>query len=329
MILLASVFGETLVYYGMANKRNICILGYGSQGRAWALNLRDAGCNLIIGLPSGSKSRRIALKDKIGKIQSTSEAVANSDIIIFAFPDHLHGRVFKKDIRPKLKRGCALIFLHGYSVHFGTVTPPEWCDVILLAPLGPGLAVRENFLNKESMGFFYSIHRNFSGSAGNILNFLVKSLRIDRKKLIRTTFADEAVGDIFGEQAVLCGGLSQLIKAGYDVLVESGLSPDKAYLEIAYQLDLIIDLIKKFGVEGMLNRISFTARYGSIRSGSRIIDKQVKARMKKLLAEIKKGKFAGALENLSVQDIKKMPGKVKQMSTPSFEKSSRKFSPKK
>ena len=311
----------------MLTNKIIAILGYGSQGRAWALNLKDSGCNIIIGLPKGSKSRRKAISDGMNNITAASSAVIEADIIIFALPDHLHGRVFEKEIRPNLKHGSALVFLHGFSIHFKIVTPPRWCDIVLLAPLSPGIAVRENFMNDGSIGYFYAIHRNFSGEAKKTIDFLVKTLRIDKKKLIKTTFADETIGDIFGEQAVLCGGLSQLIKAGFDTLVESGLSPDKAYLEVAYQLDLIIDLIKKFGIAGMLERISFTARFGSLRAGPLIIDKHVKAKMKKALALIRNGKFAKELSNLDESGFKRTQKNLKHLTSPSFEKSARKFSP--
>lgn len=311
----------------MLTNKIITILGYGSQGRAWALNLRDSGCNIIIGLPMGSKSRRKAIRDGMNNITVTSSAVTKADIIIFALHDHLHGRVFEKEIRPNLKHGSTLLFLHGFSIHFKIVTPPKRCDIVLLAPLGPGAAVRENFMNDRSIGYFYGIHQNFSGQAKKTIDFLVKSLKIDKKKLIKTTFAEEAIGDIFGEQAVLCGGLSQLIKAGFDTLVESGLSPDKAYLEVAFQLDLIVDLIKKFGIAGMLERISFTARYGSMRAGPRIIDKHVEAKMKRLLAEIRNGKFAKELCNLDKSGFKKTKRDLKRLTSPSFEKSAHKFSP--
>ncbi len=307
--------------------KTIAILGYGSQGRAWALNLKDSGCDIVIGLPKGSKSRQKAIRDGIKNIFATPVAISKSDIIIFAFPDHLHGPVFEREIRSNLKPDCTLVFLHGLSVHFRTVVPPKQCDIILLAPLGPGIALREGYLKNQSIGFFYSIHRNSSARARKTLEFLVKSLRINKKNLIKTTFSDEAIGDIFGEQAVLCGGLSQLIKAGFDKLVESGLSPDKAYLEVAYQLDLIIDLIKKFGIAGMLERISFAARYGSMRAGPRIIGKNVKSEMKKLLVEIKSGKFARELSNLDKSGLRKIQTDLKHMTSPSFEKSARKFSP--
>ena len=307
-------------------KTKTAVIGYGSQGRAWAENLQDSKCDIVVGLPSGSESRKIAQKDRVKSITTTSRAVKKSDIVIFAFPDHLHRPVFEKDIRPNFKEGAALVFLCGFSIHFKTIVPPSETDVILLAPLGPGAAVREGYLSKKSIQFFYDIYQNGTGRAEKRLKYLVKNLKIKNNALIKTTFRDEAIGDIFGEQAVLCGGLTQLIKSGYETLVESGLSSDKAYLEVAYQLDLIVDLIKKFGIKGMYQRISVAARYGSYLSGRKIIDSSVKKRMKETLREIRSGNFAKKLSTLSPEKIKKLNKDMKKMSTPSFEKSARKFS---
>lgn len=316
-----------IVYMNNGRKEQIALIGYGSQGRAWALNLRDSGYNIIIGLPRRSKSIRIARRDGFKEIAAVSNAVELSDIVIFAFPDHLHGTVYKKDIKPYLKRKTTLVFLHGFSLHFRTVTPPRVNDIILLAPLAPGLALRENYLKKKPVSYFYSIHHDATGRAKATLGSLIQGLGIERRNLIETTVAEEALGDIFGEQAVLCGGLSQLIKAGYDTLVEAGLSSDKAYLEVAYQIDLIVELIKKYGIEGMLRRISVTARVGSLLSGRRIIDKSVRSQMKKVLADIKSGKFARRLASLDEKSLRKMDKAVRKMSSVAFEKSARKFAP--
>jgi ketol-acid reductoisomerase len=312
----------------MKSKPKIAIIGYGSQGRAWAQNLKDSGCDITIGLATSSKSRRLAKKDGIENITTISRVVRNSDIIIFAFPDHVHGNTFKRDVEPFLKKNSALIFLHGFSIHFKTIISPSDCDIILLAPLGPGVAVREKYLEKKSISFFYGIEQNANKNAQQKLDYLIESLRIDKNAMIKTTFADEAIGDLFGEQAVLCGGLTQLIKYGFETLVESGLSPDKAYLEIGYQLDLIIDLIKNHGIEGMYDRISFTARYGSYKNGPKIIDKDVKKKMKETLRQIKKGEFARNINSLSISDQKSLRDRLKKLSHPKLEKSARKFAPK-
>ncbi|MCX6826194.1 MAG: ketol-acid reductoisomerase [candidate division Zixibacteria bacterium] len=310
----------------LANRR-IAVLGYGSQGRAWALNLKDSGCNILIGLPERSKSRARAKRDGFNVILSIGKAVGGANVIVFAFPDHLQGRVFENDIRPNLNRKSSLIFLHGFSIHFKTIIPPNDCDIILLAPLAPGMAVREKYIKGESVRCFYSIHRNRTGEAKTVFKTLTKGLRINRREMIKTTFADEAIGDIFGEQAVLCGGLSQLIRTGYDTLVQAGLSSDKAYLEVAYQLDLIIDLIKIFGIEGMLKRISVAARYGAALTGPKIIDQEVKMKMKKVLREIKTGQFAARLNSLNSRRMIELNRRLKDLTSPSFEKAARKFSP--
>jgi ketol-acid reductoisomerase len=307
--------------------REVAILGYGSQGRAWALNLRDSRKDIIVGVPSRDPSRKAAASDGITDITTIAKAVKNSDILVFAFPDHLHGRVFKKSIRPNLNPGTALVFLHGFSVHFRTIVPPEDGDIILLAPLGPGKAVREKYLKGKSIGWFYSIYQNPTGRAGSVLNTLIKALRIDRKSMIKTSFKDEAIGDLFGEQVVLCGGLSQLIKSGFDTLVASGLSPDKAYLEVAYQLDLIVDLIKNHGIEGMFHRISVAARYGSYLTGPKIIDNNTGKKMRRILKKIEKGEFARKLNSLTPDDIKLMNKKLKRLTTPSLERAASKFRP--
>jgi len=290
------------------------------------LNLNDSVCDIVIGLPSGDKTRKIAKKDGIKNITTTSRAVKNADIVIFAFPDHLHGNVFNSDIIHNLKENSALVFLHGYSIHFKTIIAPKSADVILLAPLGPGVAVREKYLDKDSIGYFYGIGQNGSGNAQKVLGYLKGKLKIKSELMIETTFEDEAIGDLFGEQAVLCGGLTQLIKSGYETLVESGLSSDKAYLEVAYQLDLIIDLIKKYGIEGMYNRISVAAKFGSVENGPRIIDSNVKKKMITVLSEIKSGKFATKINSLDKTKITKLDLNIKKMSFSDFEKSAKKFS---
>ncbi|UCD93350.1 MAG: ketol-acid reductoisomerase [Candidatus Zixiibacteriota bacterium] len=311
----------------MKSNNPTAILGYGSQGRAWALNLKDSGREVIVGIPSGDSSRKVAKKDGIRNVLTISKAVKEAQIVIFAYPDHLHGRTYRRHIKPDLNPAAALVFLHAFSIHFQTVIPPDDCDVILLAPLGPGVAVRESYLKGKSIGYFHCIHHNATGRAQTILNGFIRDLKIDRKAMIKTTFRDEAIGDLFGEQAILCGGLSQLIKAGYDTLIDWGLSSDKAYLEVAYQLDLIIDLVKKHGIEGMFERISVAARYGSFLTGPKIIDTSVKKKMKKVLVEIENGRFARKLESLTPEKTRKLRSDLKKLTSVSFEKSARKFRP--
>ncbi len=291
------------------------------------MNLRDSGQDVIVGLPLKSRSRKGVRKDKLA-VAIVPDAVAESEVIVFAFPDHLHEREFKANILPNLKPKTALVFLHGMSVHFGQVVPPKSNDIILLAPLGPGNAVRESYLAGNSIGYFHAVHQNGSGKARTVLNRLIRALKINESRLIKTTFREEAIGDLFGEQAVLCGGLSELILAGFETLRKAGLAPDKAYLEVAYQLDLIIDLIKRYGIKGMYERISVAARYGSLKSGPKVIGKSVRKEMLARLKEIERGEFADELSRLKPADIRKLNRYISRMTSPEFERAAKKFASK-
>ncbi len=256
---------------------------------------------------------------------TVSKAVAEAGVIAFAFPDHLHGRVFTRDIAPNLKKNATLLLLHGTSVHFGFVVPPDDCDVILIAPHAPGVAVREAYPRDQQISAFYSVYQNRTGKAAQTAFALAKAVGFKRRNLIKTTFEHEAVGDLFGEQAVLCGGLAMLIKTGFEVLVERGLKPENAYLEVAYQLDLIIDLIKRYGIEGMFSRISVAARYGSLKAGPEIINAGTKKRMERLANQIESGKFPNELNSLDDDQITQLNKALKGLTDPRLEKAARKF----
>jgi ketol-acid reductoisomerase len=311
-----------------AKRKNaaIAVLGYGSQGRAIALNLRDSGFRVLLGLKRNSKSRTRARKDKFTEIGTVGEATSQATLIVMALPDHLHGRIYEQEIRENLKPGSTLVFLHGLSVHFGFVKPPRNCDVILLAPHAPGIAVRAKYLGERDLSAFYAVHRDSTGKAAGTAFKLARALGFARKRLVKTTFRNEAVGDLFGEQAVLCGGMAELIIAGFDTLLKNGIPAENAYLEVAYQLDLIIDLIRKFGVEGMYHRISVAARYGSLLNGPRIVDKSTRTRMDKLFREIASGKFPDKLNRLSEDDIRRLDKLIKSRTRAKFEKAARKYS---
>jgi ketol-acid reductoisomerase len=285
-------------------KINIAIIGYGSQGRAIALNLRDSGYDITVALRTGSPSVKRAKRDKIN-VAAFSVATREADIIVVAIPDHQHKAVLNGSFFRELTKSPAIIFLSGASIHFGLVKPPKQLPILLLAPHAPGAAVRENYLVKTPYSAFYAVHQGSKKHGVDILHWLAKGIGIPKTHLVKTTFADEAIGDIFGEQAVLCGGLARLMKLGFESLVESGLPPENAYLEVAYQIDLIVALIKAHGLAGMFDRISPLARYGSALNGPRIIDDSVKRRMKKLLAEIKSGKFIRDAEKSKVKVTKK------------------------
>lgn len=306
-------------------KKRIAVIGYGSQGRAIALNLRDSGWEVAVGARRGSKSLRRARQDRFRNVGPISRVVANADIVCFAFPDHLHGRVFKQSIGPHLKPGAALWFLHGTSIQFDFVQPPDNCDVILIAPHAPGVAVREKYLADRSISAFYAVHRDRSRRARSLTFALAEACGFKRSRLVKTTFHDEAVGDLFGEQAVLCGGLAMLISAGYETLVKRGIKPEHAYLEVAYQLDLIIGLIKQYGMSGMWGRISVAARYGSLLTGPKLIDRSTRSRMKTVLAEIESGRFPRRLASLTEKDISRISKALNALTPRSFDRAARKY----
>ena len=303
------------------------VFGFGSQGSALALNLRDSGLAVTVGLPPRSKSRRKARAENI-TVTTISKTAQSCDTLVFAIPDHTHKSVFERDIAPALHAGQTLVFLHGTSVAFDLVTPPADVDVILFAPHGPGLAVREQYISKQSgMSAFWSVAQDHSQQAHEKVFAFAQAVGIgDRKKLIKTTFRDEAVGDLFGEQAVLCGGLTELIHSGFQTLLSAGLSPESAYLEVCYQLDLIVDLIKRFGIEGMYKRISVAAKYGSLKTGPKLIDASVKKRMQTALKNIESGAFARELASLSEADIKALDNALGRMTSKEFERAARKYS---
>lgn len=305
--------------------KKIAVLGYGSQGRSFALNLKDSGYDITVGLKSNSRSRAKAKKDGLKNITTIGNATQNCDILIFALPDHLQGRIFASDIAPNLKSFKTLVFLHGFSIHFNTIIPPDNCDLLLLAPHAPGVAVREKYQTERNISAFYAVEQNVSKKASQTVFELAASVGFKKNKLIKTTFADETLGDLFGEQAVLCGGLTELIMAGYRTLVKNGLSEEKAYLEVAYQLDLIVALIKNHGIKGMFDRISVAARYGAVENGEKIIDASVEKRMQKLFQQIKSGPFSKNLSNITDKELDELDQKISRKTDPKFEKAAKKF----
>jgi len=305
--------------------KTVVVLGYGSQGRAIALNLRDSGYDVIVGLKSRSRSRRLAKSDGFSHIHTIATSVQNTHCVCVALPDHMHGRLFKSDIAPNLAPGSTLVFLHGFSVHFGFVVPPPNCDLLLIAPHAPGVAVREKYLAERDLSAFYAVQQNYSGRAGKTVLELAKALGFEKKRLVKSSFEIEAIGDLFGEQAVLCGGMAELVQSGFELLVAKGLPAENAYLEVAYQLDLIVELMKKHGIEGMYRRISVAARYGSERSGKKIIDRQVKKNMEKVYAEITSGRFAKKLNKLTDKEITALNRRIREQVDPAFEKAARKY----
>jgi len=305
--------------------KTVAVIGYGAQGRAISQNLRDSGYEVVVGLRPNSRSRPLARRDGLS-VKPLPDAVGSADIVCFAFPDHLHGRVFRTSIGPFLRRNSTLWFLHATSVHFGFLIPQEDCDVILVAPHAPGNAVREAYLTDHSLSAFYGVYQNRSRRASNLAIELARAIGVRKKNLVLTNFAQESVGDLFGEQAVLCGGLAMLIKSGFETLLAHGWKAENAYLEVAYQLDLIVALIKKHGVAGMFARISPAAQYGSLLAGPKIIDRSTRTRMEKLFGEIQSGAFARKLGRLDDRAVSKLSQALKKLSHPKLERAARRFS---
>ncbi len=257
------------------------------------MNLRDSGFAPIIGLRPHSSSRKAAAAAGL-RVVDIESAVKDADLIAVMIPDHLHRRLFEKYIYANARKGQCYIFAHGLSVHFGLIERPRGTSFVLVAPHAPGIRLRENYLNGRGVPAFIAA-ADKSESALNIAAAYGKAIGCARAGLIITTFRDEAIGDLFGEQAVLCGGLAGLLRGGFSTLVDSGIPPENAYLECVYQLDLIVDLVKRFGVEGMYRRISTTARAGSRRAEKMIINRQSLEGMSRLLRRIENGKFVREL----------------------------------
>ncbi len=268
----------------------VAVIGYGSQGRAQALNLKDSGIDVIIGLPGKSKTLRKARGDGF-KVYSTEKAVRMADLISVLAPDHLHRKIYLQQIKPNLFPGKTLLFACGFSIHFRLILPPDFVDVVMVSPHAPGEVMRKLFVEGKGVPCFVAVKQDKSGNAKKIALAYAKAIGCTRAGAFETTFELEAIGDIFGEQTVLCGGLTQLLKTGFDVLVKSGHPPENAYLECVHQLDYIVNTIKSHGIAGMFDRISKTAEFGSYLSGKRVINRQVEKQMENILKEIKEGKF--------------------------------------
>jgi ketol-acid reductoisomerase len=271
--------------------KTLAVLGFGSQGHAHALNLKDSGCKVIIGLYGGSKSRKVA-EDYGFAVHDTAEAVRLADVIMMGIPDTKQAAAYKKDIAPNLAPGKTLLFTHGFSIHFKTVVPPENVNVIMVAPKGPGHIVRRQFTEGKGVPSLIAVYQDPSKKAKKIALAWAKGIGGTRGGVIQTTFKEETETDLFGEQTVLCGGASALVQTGFETLVEAGYSPEMAYFECLHELKLIVDLMNEAGIAGMRFSISETAKWGDVSVGPKIIDASVKKRMKTALKEIQSGKFA-------------------------------------
>jgi ketol-acid reductoisomerase len=286
----------TTYYNGDANLehlsgKTVAVIGYGSQGHAHALNLKESGVDVVVGLRKSSSSWSEA--EEAGfSVYETADAAAKGDIIMVLIPDQHQGDVYKESIAPHLKEGNALMFAHGFNIHFDQIVPPENVDVFMVAPKGPGHLVRRVYTEGSGVPCLFAVYQDASGSAKDTALAYAKAIGGTRAGVLETTFKEETETDLFGEQAVLCGGASELVKIGFETLVEAGYQPEIAYFECLHELKLIVDLMYEGGIERMYYSVSDTAEYGGLTRGTRIIDQDTKKRMKNILEEVQSGEFA-------------------------------------
>lgn len=280
--------------------KTVAIIGYGSQGHAHALNLKDSGINVVVGLYPGSQSRQKAEEAGL-KVLSVADAASAADWIMILLPDEVQKTVYKEEIEPNLREGKVLSFAHGFNIHFGQIVPPDTVDVVMVAPKGPGHLVRRTYEQGEGVPCLFAVYQDGSGQARDRAMSYAKGIGGTRAGILETTFREETETDLFGEQVVLCGGLSALIKSGFETLVAAGYQPELAYFECLHEVKLIVDLIVEGGLAKMRDSISNTAEYGDLTRGPRIVTDETRAEMKQILAEIQSGQFARefVLENQS------------------------------
>jgi ketol-acid reductoisomerase len=271
--------------------KTVAIIGYGSQGHAHALNLKDSGVNVIVGLYPGSKS--IAKAEAAGlTVKNVADAAKAADLIMILLPDEVQKTIYTNEIAPNLEAGNILAFAHGFNIHFGQVVPPADVDVIMVAPKGPGHLVRRTYEQGQGVPALFAVYQDATGKARDRAMAYAKGIGGTRAGVLETTFREETETDLFGEQAVLCGGLSALIKAGFETLIEAGYQPELAYFECLHEVKLIVDLVVEGGLATMRDSISNTAEYGDYTRGPRVVTAETKAEMKKILSEIQSGQFA-------------------------------------
>src|SRR5947207_3806203 len=287
----AKVYTDKDADLSILQNKTLAVLGFGSQGHAHALNLKDSGLNVIIGLYEGSKSIPVA-KERGFEVVTTAEAVRRADVIFVALPDTKQAAAYEKDIAPNLSKGKTLLFSHGFSIHFKTIVPPKNVNVILVAPKGPGHIVRRQFTEGKGVPALIAVYQNPSKQAKEVALAWAKGIGGTRGGVIETSFKEETETDLFGEQTVLCGGACALVQAGFETLVEAGYSAEMAYFECLHELKLIVDLMNEAGISGMRFSVSETAKWGDVSVGPKIIDASVKKRMKQALKDIQTGKFA-------------------------------------
>ncbi|MDT2595826.1 ketol-acid reductoisomerase [Enterococcus dongliensis] len=287
---MVKVYYDNAVEKDALEGKTIAVVGYGSQGHAHAQNLRDTGHQVVIGIREG-KSAEAARNDGFD-VFPVSEATKKAEVVMILAPDEIQGTLYEKEIAPNLAEGDAVAFAHGFNIHFDVIKPPKNVDVFLVAPKGPGHLVRRTFTEGFAVPALYAVHQDATGTARDLALSYAKGIGATRVGVLETSFKEETETDLFGEQAVLCGGLTSMIEAGFETLVEAGYQPELAYFEVCHEMKLIVDLIYEGGFAKMRNSISNTAEYGDYVSGPRVITEQAKAGMKEVLTDIQNGKFA-------------------------------------
>lgn len=288
---MAKIYYDEHANLELLQDKKVAIIGYGSQGHAHALNLQESGVDVRVGLYKDSKSKEVAEAAGL-KVLETAEAVKEADVVMILIPDEKQGKVYKEDIEPNLEEGNALVFAHGFNIHYNQIVPPANVDVYMVAPKGPGHLVRSQYQEGKGVPALIAIYQDYTGKAKDYALAYAKGIGGTRGGVLETTFRVETETDLFGEQAVLCGGVTELMKVGFETLVEAGYAPENAYFECVHEMKLIVDLIFEGGFEYMRYSISDTAEYGDYSVGRRIITDETKKEMKKVLAEIQDGTFA-------------------------------------
>jgi len=288
---MAKIYHDADADLGVLKGKKVAVIGFGSQGKAQSMCLKDSGLDVVVGLRKGGKSWEDA-KKKGMKVEEVPKAVKGADVVMVLIPDEIQGVVFEKDIKPNLKQGAALDFAHGFGITFGTINPPKNVDVIMMAPKAPGPREREVFLEGFGVPALIAVHQDFTGNAKKVALALAKGIGATKAGVLETDFREEATSDLFGEQAVLCGGVTALIKAGFDTLVDDGYQPEIAYFECLHELKLIVDLIQSGGMMKMWTSVSNTAEFGGLSTRDRVITEDTRKAMRQMLKEIQAGKFA-------------------------------------
>ena len=288
---MAKVYYDADANLDLLKDKKVAVVGYGSQGHAHALNLKESGVEVVVGLHKGSRSWEKAQKAGL-EVKEVAQAVAESQVVMMLIPDTLQPQVYRESVEPHLQEGDALAFAHGFNIHYGQIVPPEYVDIFMVAPKGPGHLVRRTFTEGKGVPCLVAVEQDASGQAMDVALAYAKGIGGTRAGVIETTFAEETETDLFGEQVVLCGGVTALIKAGFETLVEAGYQPEVAYFECLHELKLIVDLIYEAGISGMRYSISDTAKYGDVTRGPRIINEDTRQEMWEILEEIQSGEFA-------------------------------------